>query len=459
MSESSVAGLCRITVRAPGAALDLAVPTDIPLADLLPAIVGHAGGELAESGLEHGGWVLQRIGGPPLDPEGTPQSLELREGEVLLLRPLTEALPPVRFDNLVDGVSATMRELPHAWSPQASRWALRGVLLAVLAAALVLLALAGGEPSSRSALAAGAALLALAGAGAAARVLDDLPGAVLLGLAAEPFAALAGSLAAGGGQPGPRWLAASAAWCVAGALALTLVAACPVAFVPSVVAGVAALLGGALMTGVRDAGLDGAGAAVAVPAVVFGAFVPMLSFSLAGLRLPLLPTTPEQLQEGIAPYASEEVASRTRATDQWMTGLYAAVGAVCAACLVGLATDPGWAQGLAGGLLALLLVLHGRSLGNAWQRLSLVLPGALGAVLLAVCAARDHGTDTQLAAVAGLLAVGALIAVVAWTVPGRRVLPYWGRAGDILQSVAAVGLLPAVLWVLDVYGRLRGIRG
>ncbi|MGW5352704.1 type VII secretion integral membrane protein EccD [Streptomyces sp. NPDC004031] len=459
MSESSVAGLCRLTVRAPGSALDLAVPSDIPLADLLPAIVGHAGGELAESGLEHGGWVLQRIGGPPLDAEGTPQSLELREGEVLLLRPMAEALPPVRFDNLVDGVSATMRELPHAWSPLVSRWALRGVLLAVLSAALVLLALSGGESSSRAALAAGAALLALAGAGAAARVLDDLPGAVLLGLSAGPFAALAGSLAAGGGQPGPRWLAAGAAWCVAGALALTLVAACPVAFVPSVVAGVAALLAGTLMTGVHDAGLDGAGAAVAVPVVVFGAFVPMMSFSLAGLRLPLLPTTSDQLQEGIEPYPSTEVETRTRATDQWMTGLYAAAGVICAACTAGLATDPGWAQGVTGALLALLLVLHGRSLGNAWQRLSLVLPGALGAVLLAVCAARRHGPHAQLLTVACLLAVAALTAVVAWTVPGRRLLPYWGRAGDILQSVAAVGLLPAVLWVLDVYGRLRGIRG
>ncbi|MFI0719632.1 type VII secretion integral membrane protein EccD [Streptomyces sp. NPDC021224] len=459
MSESSVAGLCRLTVRAPGSALDLAVPSDIPLADLLPAIVGHAGGELAESGLEHGGWVLQRIGGPPLDAEGTPQSLELREGEVLLLRPMAEALPPVRFDNLVDGVSATMRELPHAWSPLVSRWALHGVLLAVLSAALVLLALSGGDSSSRAALAAGAALLALAGAGAAARVLDDLPGAVLLGLSAGPFAALAGSLAAGGGQPGPRWLAAGAAWCVAGALALTLVAACPVAFVPSVVAGVAALLAGALMTGVHDAGLDGAGAAVAVPVVVFGAFVPMMSFSLAGLRLPLLPTTSDQLQEGIEPYPSTEVETRTRATDQWMTGLYAAAGVICAACAAGLATDPGWAQGLTGTLLALLLVLHGRSLGNAWQRLSLVLPGALGAVLLAVCAARRHGPHAQLLTVACLLAVAALTAVVAWTVPGRRLLPYWGRAGDILQSVAAVGLLPAVLWVLDVYGRLRGIRG
>jgi type VII secretion integral membrane protein EccD len=459
MSESSVAGLCRLTVRAPAATLDLAVPSDIPVADLLPAIVGHAGDDLSEAGLEHGGWALQRIGGPPLDPEGTPQSLELRDGEVLLLRPATDALPPVRFDNLVNGVTSTIRTLPHGWSPEVSRWSLRAVLLAVLTAALVLLALSDGDASSRAALAAGAALLALAGAGSAGRVLGDPPGAVLLGLVTGPFAALAASLTVGGDDAGPRWLAASAAWGIATALAMTVVAAYPVAFVPSIVVGLAGMIGGGLMQGMGDVGPAGAGAAVAVPAVVFGAFVPMLSFALAGLRLPPLPTTPEQLQEGIDPYPSEEVTARTEATDRWMTGLYAAVGVICAMCVAGLSTDPGTAELLSGGLLALVLLLHGRNLGNAWQRLSLVLPGALGAVLLTVCAARRHGADGQLVTVAALLAAGVLVAVVAWTVPGRRILPYWGRAGDILQSAAAVGLLPSVLWVLGVYSDLRGIKG
>ncbi|WP_329133365.1 type VII secretion integral membrane protein EccD [Streptomyces sp. NBC_01476] len=474
MSEGSVAslpgaaglsGLCRLTVRAPATTLDLAVPSDIPVADLLPVIVGHAGDELPEAGLEHGGWALQRIGGPPLDPEGTPQSLELRDGEVLLLRPLSETLPPVRFDNLVDGVSSTIRGLPHSWSPAVSRWSLRAVLLAVLTAALVLLALSGGDRPSRAALAAGAALLALAGAGAAARVLDDLPGAVLLGLVTGPFAALCGALAVGGADGatgahlvGARWLAASAAWGIATALALTVVAAYPVAFVPSIVVALAGVIGSVLMLAM-SAGLDEAGAAVAVPAVIFGAFVPMLSFSLSGLKLPPLPTNAEQLQEGIDPYPSEEVTARTKATDHWMTGLYAAVGVICAACLAGLAHQPRTPQLLAGGLLALVLLLHGRNLGNAWQRLALVLPGALGAVLLTVCAARQHGADGQFGAVAALLAVGVGVTVVSWTVPGRRLLPYWGRAGDLLQSAAAIGLLPSVLWVLDVYADLRGIKG
>lgn len=62
MSEGSLNGLCRLTVRAPDKTLDLAVPADVPIADLLPVIAGHAGEDLSEHGLEHGGWVLQRLG-------------------------------------------------------------------------------------------------------------------------------------------------------------------------------------------------------------------------------------------------------------------------------------------------------------------------------------------------------------------------------------------------------------
>jgi hypothetical protein len=42
-------------------------------------------------------------------------------------------------------------------------------------------------------------------------------------------------------------------------------------------------------------------------------------------------------------------------------------------------------------------------------------------------------------------------------VPGRRLVPYWGRAAEILHSLVAISLLPLVLWVLGVYGELRAI--
>src|ERR1700689_129117 len=61
--------LCRLTVCGPGRSAELAVPVHVPLIDLLPALTGHLGDGLADAGLEHGGWVLQRLGGPTLREE------------------------------------------------------------------------------------------------------------------------------------------------------------------------------------------------------------------------------------------------------------------------------------------------------------------------------------------------------------------------------------------------------
>ncbi|GGT16627.1 hypothetical protein GCM10010240_57170 [Streptomyces griseoviridis] len=465
MSEGSVAGLCRVTIRAPEKTIDLAVPSDIPLADLLPVVVGHAGGQLEEAGLEHGGWVLQRIGGEPLDPEGTPDSLDLRDGEVLLLRPEAEALPPVRFDSLVDAVSGTVRDLPHAWSPAVSRWTLRLMTTVTLLGCLAVLALPG-DTTSRAALTAGAALLAMAGAGAAARVLDDPPGGVLLGLVSCAFLGLAGVLAVGDPwsaphshvRTGAQLLAGSVAAGAGTALALTVVSVFAVAFAAAAVVCVAGVVGGVLMVTV-EVPFSSAAGGVAVAAVVFGAFVPRLSFSLAGLRLPPLPTTADQLQEGIEPHAGQDVAARAAATDHWMSALYLGVGAVCAGCLAGLARHPEPPELATCALLALLLFLHGRSLGTAWQRLALAVPALLGPLLAAAgLAARWDGTGRLVVAAALLLSAAAL-AVISWTAPGRRLLPHWGRAGDLLQSVTAFALLPVVLWTFGVYQILRSANG
>lgn len=54
MTDSTLAHLCRITVRTPEKLMDLAVPGDIPVADLLPVLLDYAGEEAQESGLEHG---------------------------------------------------------------------------------------------------------------------------------------------------------------------------------------------------------------------------------------------------------------------------------------------------------------------------------------------------------------------------------------------------------------------
>ncbi|MFF3557977.1 type VII secretion integral membrane protein EccD [Streptomyces tsukubensis] len=466
MTDSTTSALCRVTVRAPAKSIDLAVPADVPVADLLPALVRYAGDDLSEQGLEHGGWVLQRLGGRPLDEDTSLESHGVLDGETLHLRPHTDALPEVLLDDLVEGVATTMETQPFAWTAQAARRVLLTLLVLTLAAGLAVLAVPGPSGGLRALAAAATGLLLLGGAASAGRAVGDAGAGAALGLAAAPYFALAGWLLPGGALDGPdqwevlgaRLLAAGAAAAGGAMLAVAAVAAFAALFLALVVVSAAAVLAGALMM-TMDLGPGHAAGVVALTAVVFGAFVPSMSFRLSGLRMPPLPSNAEQLQEGIEPHSPSSVAARTVVADGWMTGLYAATATVCAFCLSGLAhrfTLPTVFMALA---LSLLLLLHSRALGNVLQRLSLVAAGVWGAALLVHGAAGQSAPGERLLLVAGLVAVAAGLAITSWTVPGRRLVPYWGRAAEILHSATAISLLPLSLWVLGVYGWLRAMNG
>ncbi|MEU3599336.1 type VII secretion integral membrane protein EccD [Streptomyces sp. NPDC006798] len=466
MTDSTTSELCRVTVRAPDTSIDLAVPADVPVADLLPTLVHYAGDDLAEQGLEHGGWVLQRLGGPPLDEDASLESLGVLDGETLYLRPHTDALPEVLLDDLVEGVAQTMETRPFAWTAPASRRVLLGLVVLTLAAGLAALAWPGPSAELRALAAAATGLLLLGGAASAGRAVGDAEAGAALGLAAVPYFALAGWSLPGGALDGPgqwevlgaRLLAAGAAAAGGAMLAVAGVAAFAALFLALMVVSAAAVLAGALMM-TMGLGPGHVAGVVALVAVIFGAFVPSMSFRLSGLRMPPLPSNAEQLQEGIEPHSPSAVAARTVVADGWMTGLYAATAAVCAACLAGLAHRFTLPTVLLAFALSLLLLLHARALGNVLQRLSLVAAGVWGAALLVYAAAEGAAPAERLLLVAGLGAVSAALAIASWTVPGRRLVPYWGRAAEILHSATAISLLPLALWVLGVYGWLRAMNG
>ncbi|MCI4042367.1 type VII secretion integral membrane protein EccD [Streptomyces sp. TRM75563] len=466
MTDTQVAELCRLTVRAPAKSIDLAVPADVPVADLLPAVLGYAGDNLEEAGIDHGGWVLQRLGGEPLDEELTLDSYGLRDGDTLYLRPRAEALPEVHLDDLVDGIATTMRDHPFGWTPKVSRWALLGIVVAILAGGVLVIAWPGGSSLSRSVFATAAGLLLLAGAGSASRAVGDAGAGAALGFMVGPYLALAGWLLPGGELGGPhayetlgaRLLAASAAMAGGAVLALAVVAAFAALFLSVAVVSLFAAIAAVLLLTTDLAPVHAAGI-LAVLAVILGAFVPSLAFRMSGMRMPPLPTNAQQLQEGIEPHAASAVSARAILADGWMTSLYGAVGLVGAACVAVLARERELAEIIMTVALCLLLVLHARGLGNIWQRMSLVVPGVFGLLLLVLVAAPAASPGSRLVTAAGLLAAAAAVAIAAWTVPGRRLVPYWGRAGEVLHSALAIAVLPLALWVLGVYGALRAING
>jgi hypothetical protein len=52
---------------------------------------------------------------------------------------------------------------------------------------------------------------------------------------------------------------------------------------------------------------------------------------------------------------------------------------------------------------------------------------------------------------AAVVVVAGLILAGERSLPGYKMLPHWGRAGDLLQTATAVALIPAVLWLLNLY--------
>src|SRR5947209_17201653 len=186
--DNTLTGLCRTNIRAPNRRVERAVPTDVPLGDLLPEIVRHAGPGMDEAGLAHQGWVLQRLGEGPLEEDGTLAAAGLHDGDTVYLRPRADQLPPVHFDDLVDGIASTLRGRPDAWRPASTRYALLCAMAAALTAVLAIVGL-GMHGTRAVALSAGIGGLLILAAGAASRAMDDPVAATVLGVASMPFVA------------------------------------------------------------------------------------------------------------------------------------------------------------------------------------------------------------------------------------------------------------------------------
>nr|MDT0667190.1 type VII secretion integral membrane protein EccD [Micromonospora sp. DSM 115978] len=137
MGQTSTTEVCRLLVVGPTSQVDLSVPTHVPVADLMPALLRGLGPDLADRGLEHSGWVLQRIGEAAFDEDATVADLGLLDGDLVCVRPRSEQFPPLDFDDLIDGVATGMRARSGLWRPRTTRLASLATLAALLATVLV----------------------------------------------------------------------------------------------------------------------------------------------------------------------------------------------------------------------------------------------------------------------------------------------------------------------------------
>ncbi|RKN42739.1 type VII secretion integral membrane protein EccD [Micromonospora endolithica] len=463
-------GLARVTISGPQRRVDVALPEQVPLAELLPEVLRHAGEGLADDGERHGGWVLRRTDGAVL---ATAQALlpqGVRDGEVLHLVPARAQWPELEYDDVVEAIADGARRRGGAWSPTATRTtALAGA--AVPLGVGLCAVLAGGPAHTGGAPAAAvvALLLALAGVVASRGYGDGAAGATLGGYAL-PYAAAAGALAVSSGDPvgplaGLRWIGAPEL--LAGTVALLLVSVLLLVgvatrlrvFVAGVVAGfcgAVAALGGLVLA---PAGT----AAVLLTVLVFAVgAIPLLAIRLG--KVPLPPITLPSGEPGGPDRArdlpdSDRVYAAVARTEEMLTGMLLGHAALTVGAAVVLGLSGGTAGRLLVAVAGAVLLLRSRLFVAVRHRVPTVVAGLTGYAVLGAVLADRAGPTGLLVLVLGGLAL-ALVAVVAGTTYARRpVSPYVGRIADLTDTALVVSVVPVACAVLDLYDKARGLLG
>jgi type VII secretion integral membrane protein EccD len=452
------ADVCRLTVNAPSGRTDLAVPVSTTVADLLPVLLTHA---VTEDDLGSN-WALQRLGEAPLDLDGTPETLGLRDGDVLHLRPKDDLLSELHFDDVADGVATAVGAQPDRWQPHLTRRLCLGLACLALAALAALVVEGGPDPLVPYTCGV-LALGLIVGCGMSTRVYGDRTAATIAGLGASTFAVLAGLSV----SPGTAGLLAPNRLDVLLTAAFTAVAAAAVLAtgqVSTVVFGTVLTLAGTAELGSWLSialGWDAPRVAPVLAAAMFALtpLAPRLALFAAKLRVVELPHNAEELQQGIDPLPESLVTRRAAVADGYLSVFFLCSAAVSAVAFALLVRVPGWSSWVFTLVFSAALLLRARTVGNAWQRIALVTAGALG-VILVLLAFQAHASAVARAGVMLLLfAVAALSLMGARKLPGARLRPIWGRLGEIMEGLMAFALLPLLLQVLHAYAYFRALAG
>ncbi|MGQ0774725.1 MAG: type VII secretion integral membrane protein EccD [Pseudonocardiales bacterium] len=440
-------GFCRVRVAGPKTSVDLALPAGVPLARLLPELLRHAGEPAVP-----GGWVLSRIDGVRLDPGAGLAAAGVREGDLLVLHPASEFVPPPLYDDVVEVIAA--EGVGTAWGLRQTRLAC--AVVAALGVLGALLAAAAGPDLLSGVLAVVTALLLLLGGGALSRAVGDGAAGTLAAALAAPAAAVGAAQLLGGSWGRGHLLLACAAVLLVAVLGPVVVGGGHAVFAAF---GLAALLGIfaaliAVLTGTTPAR---AAAVIAPAALALTTVLPTLALRVAGLPRPELPRSTDELAEVPGEVDLRLVQDQVQRARQLLSGLAAGCHvAVAVGIGVLLVASETWSWILAA-VLALLVLLRARLFRERGQVLAPIAAAALALVVGMVVAVRQsEGDPTLLLGVAASIALGVALLATAVGVGSGRVAPNPSRTRslDIVETVLLLAVVPLALAVWDVYERL-----
>ncbi|WP_460777196.1 type VII secretion integral membrane protein EccD [Micromonospora polyrhachis] len=460
--QTTKVGLTRIVLLSPQRRADLAVPGYLPLVNLQPALLRHAGVGLADEGLAHHGWVLRRTDGTLLDPNRSLTGQNVTDGETVLLAPQDQQWPEPEYDDLADAVAHEVRLLGAAWSGEYTRRAGAVTMMVALVGGL-LVALRGGPDWTVAGIGlAVLALVALTVAAVAARALRDAGTALLLSIASYAYlglgAALLGTGAARIGRA--QLLVAGAALAWTAVAALIAVGTHRVVHVAVLGGGVLGAVGALLAMVTSPA----AAAGILAGALLLGSpWLPRLAARQGGLPAPTVPNPSSEAPVDEPLPSPERISAIVARSDGLLTSLLWAMCTALAGCATVLARQDDVSARLLAAAIVVVCALRARAFVAVRHRVPLLAAALASGLALLVFgwAGVDPASHTRYVTTA--LAVVVLAAAGAYLV-GRKYAaqppgPQLGRLADITEYLllALSGVL-AIL-ITGLVGYMRGLGG
>ncbi|MEU4360780.1 EsaB/YukD family protein [Promicromonospora sp. NPDC023987] len=440
----------RVTVVGSARRGDIVLPSDEELAVLLPQIL-----DLVAEPPGQGAVALVRHTGDQLDVSHDLDTLGLPDGEILRVVRAQDAPPPAEIADVTEAATDVLTELPGRWNERARRaTGATGVGLTAGAAGLVpafaagpdgtaaillgiivlaLLILAASAPRARSRRERGAwlrlaACSAATGLGPAlgfavaalppvANLVGPVPDRAALELTgAVAFAVGCGALWAAGVSRRSRGMLTGAGT----GLALIVIAAVPIGL---------------------DLGADRVAAVVATVVTVLLGVLPAVALNTSGVH-----RLDDAALEGEAPERRVVVPSLEEAYRAltWTT-VTAGISLAFAAAVL-LSTPTFWAR-LLGVAVLLVAALRVRPLPLTAQ--AAVLWGAVAVSTVVGTIAALHDRPTLTAGVLGTLSL--LVTFMVSRRPNTQQRARWRRAGDLLELLSMLVVIPALLGVFGVY--------
>lgn len=451
----------RVTVVAPRTRIDLALPSDIAVANLLPMLLKMAGESSADGGSTHGGWCLAKLGGDAIDPDRSLSSLGVVDGDLLQIRRRNDSPPPPLFDDVVEAIAQAAPDSYRPWTERTARTL--GMIaggVALLAGALVVLragVIGGPGFVTTAAILAGlAAVVTLIAGAVIARIYGEISTGVLVAAGSLPLGFVSGLCLVPGQIKAENLLLACTLVLVLAGCSVMMVRAGITPFVASATAAALGALAG-LVASLVDRPTAGIAAGTAALALGGLSALPRLTIQLSKLPMPQIPGSAKDLQEdpGLPDYTAIE--RRAGLAHEYLTGMIIGSGAVAAIGAV-VASAGGPLGIVLATVVSIVLLLRARSYANGSQAVALMVSGMAGiAGVMIVLLASTTQPAALLVGSLGLLVLAALALFLGVVVPHRRFSPVTRRSVDVIEAVLIASVLPLALGVLDLYTTFRAL--